>query len=318
MDDEHVNPDGDRTDPYGTAAPHDHHLESENSPGLGDYGAYPESDVDITGKSIDERRTDSLQQTDRPGRPDSPPKHRTERPTTPNDRDWQLDKVILIVMPEATDHLAAAMAASKLRLRTPGLNSERLPKQFQPYRFVHELSEEPASTLTNEWGDLPGIAKASGDHGEALLETAIEKTWGGSNDVVDPDCSYLYDDDGEPIEVRETLEELLTVDDQETKDEVYLVSALKLRPDRSVSIAKRESQRKRRRVRKTPNKSYMPCSRCGEETVHSFNSYDQTGFEEPTSLAEATVQPDTKGQPIWECGDCDACRYGHAPESSPR
>jgi hypothetical protein len=295
---------GPRDDPYGTANPdEDPHLQ-EDDDRVGRNGDYSGADTDITGEPGGEptsQADDALRPTDRPGAEASGPAHRTETNES-IERDWAFDKVIVVAVSEATDYLAAAMAASSLSLRTPGVNSRRLPDRYQPYRFVYDFAAEPAKQLTDEWGDLPDVAAVSEQAGQRLFETAIEKTWGNNDDGVDPEASHLYNSDGEPITDHGTAQQLRDTTDDE---ELYMVPALALSAETSRSVAEKEADRKQRQLDRTPNRTELSCRSCGERMVHTFDQFD-----EPYEGEE-----DEHGQPIWSCRGCGASRYGPVPTS---
>jgi hypothetical protein len=299
-----------RDDPYGTATGEPDKELEDDSDTLGHAGQYAgeADDPDITGepgRDADPSRDDALQPTATPGSGDDP-SYRPDKPT-PGDDTWALDKVIFAVIPAVTDYIAAAMAASRLSLRTPGLDSERLPRDRQPYRFIYDLEDDPAKQLTDTWGELPNVADISTERGETLLETAIEQTWSDST-TVDAAGTHLYDDDGEPITDRAAIE---AVQSETAADEtVFLVPALKLKPDHSTNVEKKEAPGKRDRIEQADKLTMMPCARCGGEQVYQFEEYI-----EPQGVDER-VGFDGPGQPMWECRDCGSARYGPDPNAT--
>lgn len=298
----------DEDDPNGTGAGKpDHHIDGEDDdPSVGDAGHYPdaEGDVDITDGPQD--RTDNHHQLTGSTNPDEET-YRTRKPD-PSDREWRLNKVIVVVIPGVTDYMAAALAASRLTLRTPGVNSERLPDRFQPYRFLYDLEEAPASTLTDSWGALPDVANATEDgDGKHLLETAIEKTWPDGESTVSPESSHLYGPDGELIVERDAVEELRgSVDDDES---LFVVSALHLTRGSSSTTKDRGAEQKRKRMEQATTRHRLHCGSCGEVCVHSFDDYDGVYSEEADGV-------DEQGQPIWECRTCGAPRFGPDPHAT--
>lgn len=318
MTDDYFTPDDEKRDPYGTAAPKDPELEDDTEyiGGFGDCGG-EEPDIDITdrleGKPPEHVRSGGPpRQPPRSAGSTAPDSQEVDRSTAKDQEDWKLEKVALVALPEATDFLAAAKAAAQLTLRKRGDKSERLPRQSQPYRFVYDLPEEPAKTLTDEWGDLPDVAAADGEIGRNLLKTAIEKTW-GDHTHVDPGESHLYNSSGDQITDLATIEELQETA-AETGDDLFLVPALKLSPDNSKSIAEKEAERKRKRISKASTRERMSCWECGGRQVFSFNGYD--GVPSPgTDSHEKDVDEDDKrrGQPVWSCTNCGAGKHGPDP-----
>lgn len=51
-----------------------------------------------------------------------------------------------------------------------------------------------------------------------------------------------------------------------------------------------------------PTRNQLECHHCGDETDHWFDTHE--------SLPDDTWS----GQPIWECRECGACRYGPEPQ----
>jgi hypothetical protein len=321
MPDHYSSPDDEPRDPYGTAAPEDPELEDDTQyiGGFGDYGGQ-EPDIDIT-DGLEGKPPEHVRSRGPPGHPPrsagstAPDSQDVDRSTAKDQEDWKLEKVVLVALPEATDFLAAAKAASQLTLRKRGDKSERLPRQSQPYRFVYDLPEEPAKTLTDEWGDLPDVAVADGEIGGNLLETAIEKTWGNDTQV-DPDESHLYDSNGNQITDLATIEELQETA-AETGDDLFLVPALELSPDNSKSIAEKEAERKRKRINKASTLEQMSCWNCGGLRKFSFNGYDgvpRPGTDNHDKDGE-DEDDEQKGQPMWSCTNCGAGKYGPDPNA---
>lgn len=316
MPDHYSSPDDEPRDPYGTAAPEDPELEDDTQyiGSFGDYGG-EEPDVDIT-DGLEGKPPEHVRSEGPPAHPPrsaestTPAAQDVDRSTAKDQEDWKLEKVVLVAVPEATDFLAAAKAAAQLTLRKRGDKSERLPRQSQPYHFVYDLPEEPAKTLTEEWGDLPDVAAADGKIGATLLETAIEKTWSGG-DHVDPDESHLYTSSGDPITDPATIEELQETA-EETDNDLFLVPALELGPDHPKSIAEKEAERRRKRISKASTREQMSCWECGGLREFSFVGYDGVPSTESDSRDE-DEDVEQKGQPVWSCSNCGAGKHGPDP-----
>jgi hypothetical protein len=320
MTDDYFTPGDEKRDPYGTAAPEDPELEDDTEyiGGFGDYGG-EEPDMDITDR-LEGKPPEHVMSEGPPGQPPrsaastTPDAQGVDRSTPRDQKDWKLEKVVLVAVPEATSFLAAAEAASQLTLRKRGDKTERLPRQSQPYRFVYDLPDEPAKTLTDEWGDLPDVATAESEVGENLLETAIEKTWGDDMQV-EPDESHLYDSSGDQITDFATIEELQETA-AKTGDDLFLVPALELSPDNSKSIAEKEAERKRKRINKASTLEQMSCWNCGGLRKFSFDGYD--GVPSPGTDShekDGDEDDEQRGQPVWSCTNCGAGKHGPAPNA---
>jgi hypothetical protein len=82
---------------------------------------------------------------------------------------------------------------------------------------------------------------------------------------------------------------------EKTDDPMWLVPGLTLRESSEGSNQDEQSSN-------LPTRVQLECHHCDSETEHRFNTYE--------SLPDDTWL----GQPIWECRECGACRYGPKPQ----
>jgi hypothetical protein len=162
------------------------------------------------------------------------------------------------------------------------------------HRLIYDLDAEPAPQLADRWPALPDAIKVISATGKQLL-TAIRQRMGWL-DVSAPaseheDSPCLYDERGRALLAASRLETLR----ENAEEPLWLVPA----------IALRESSEGTERADQSPDiptRELLECHQCGSETEHQFQTHE-------------TLPDDTwSGQPIWECQDCGACRYGPDPE----
>jgi len=101
----------------------------------------------------------------------------------------------------------------------------------------------------------------------------------------------LYDERGDALRAESRLDEIL-----ETADTpMWLVPGIVLRESSEANDRDEQSP-------SIPTEAQLGCQHCDDETGHRFNTYE-------------SVPADTwSGQPIWECQECGACRYGPEPQ----
>ena len=162
------------------------------------------------------------------------------------------------------------------------------------HRLIYDLTEEPASQLVDQWPSLPDATKVTSETGEQLLRAIRERMSGQEHSTfagAQGAKAYLYDERGEPLPTESCLDTML----EKANDPMWLVPGIALRESS-------EDSDQDRRPSSLPTRVQLECHHCGSETGHRFNTYE--------SLPDDTWS----GQPIWECQECGACRYGPEPQ----
>lgn len=157
-------------------------------------------------------------------------------------------------------------------------------------QLIYNLDEAPAQQLADQWPSLPSAIRVTSASGEALLETARERTAWHESRHVDEHATFLYDETGSGVRAEDRLANLRA----DANDDLWLVPAIALQQ----SGAETSTEHSRH---EQPNREYLECRECGRETEHRFREFETVPDDEWT------------GQPMWDCQRCGTPRYG--PES---
>lgn len=209
--------------------------------------------------------------------------------TTETSQEATLVGIVFAIVESSTFYGAVAKGAAAGNLlvtsETEGITEHRL---------IYDLTEEPASQLVDQWPSLPDATKVASKVGEQLL-TAIRDRMNEQEHSAFADAqearACLYDETGDALRDESRLDTML----ENADDPMWLVPGIALRESSEDSDQDRQPS-------SLPTRVQLECHHCGSETGHRFNTYE-------------TLPDDTwSGQPIWECQECGACRYGPEPQ----
>ena len=195
-------------------------------------------------------------------------------------------RVIFAVVEAACDYTALAKGAAACTLL-----EQRESNPLEDCQLIDELSEPPATTLRDTWGDLPPAVRIESENGSQLLSVAlkhIDGTEEGAREEDEQSISRLYDESGRGIRDKESWIDT-------ANDERWLVPAI------GVEQRPAENRTTRRNIQSS-YKRYIDCHCCEEATEHRFSEYEQ--------LPDGAWD----GQPIWQCQACGTTRYGPVSE----
>jgi hypothetical protein len=208
--------------------------------------------------------------------------------TTETGQEATLVGIVFALVESSTFYGAVAKGAAAGNLL---VNSET--EGITEHQLIYDLTEGPASQLVDQWPSLPDASKVASETGEQLL-TAIRdrmngqehSTFAGAQDAK----ACLYDQRGEALRTESHLDTMLETAD----DPMWLVPGIALQESSGESDQDAQPSN-------IPTRVQLECHHCDSETGHRFTTYE--------SLPDDTWS----GQPIWECRECGACRYGPEP-----
>ena len=202
-----------------------------------------------------------------------------------SDASWSLLHVVQMLVEASTFYGGVAKGSAAATLLA---NSDSDPA-IDDCQLIDDLDEAPARQLADQWPSLPPAIQVTSASGEALLETARERTAWRESRHVDEHATFLYDE-GSAVRAEDRLTSLRA----DADEDLWLVPAIALQ--QSVGETSTEHPRRER-----PNREYLECGECGRETEHRFREF------------EAVPDDEWTGQPMWDCQRCGTPRYG--PES---
>ena len=160
-------------------------------------------------------------------------------------------------------------------------------------QLIYDLDETPARQLIDQWPSLPSAVRITSASGEALFETARERTAWGESRHIDEHATFLYGETGSGIRAEDRLASLR----EDANDDVWLVPAIALQ-ESGAETSTEHSRHER------PNREFLECRECGRDTEHRFREFETVPDDEWT------------GQPMWDCQRCGTPRYGPKPDTS--
>jgi len=227
--------------------------------------------------------------------PDYPSLQDVSRPPPGADR-WEWRQVIFTVV-ETTSKLAAlakGSAACSFLVATTDAMTE--------CKLVDDYVDRPPEAVVAPWGQLPTATQIDSAAGQRLLRQAIARAaWDGPPAAVDHEVhpvtthalpTTLYDDTGTGIHFRRDL----AGRDGEISTPVWLVPAIAHGPTTDQSLPHGGA------ARSGSTREHLLCHDCDRSAGHEFTGYDDRWYNGGS------------GQPVWQCGTCDAHRYGPMPD----
>ncbi|WP_433630039.1 hypothetical protein [Halomicrococcus sp. NG-SE-24] len=211
--------------------------------------------------------------------------------TTDTGQEPTLVGIVFTLVESSTFYGAVAKSAAAGNLLVGSETAEAV----EEHRLIYDLEEEPAPQLVDRWPSLPDATTVTLAAGEQLL-TAIRERMGGQGGATLAGAyeakARLYDESGDALSAESCLDTML----ENADDPLWLVPGIDLK----------ESSEDRDRGDQSPGiptREQLECHHCGGETDHRFHTHE--------SLPDDTWS----GQPIWECRECGACRYGPNPST---
>jgi len=208
--------------------------------------------------------------------------------TTETGQEATLEGIVFALVESSTFYGAVAKGAA-----TGNLLGANETEGITGHRLIYDLTEEPASQLVDQWPSLPDATKVTSEAGEELLAAIRDRmngqgcsTFAGAQEL----RACLYDERGEPLRTESCLDTML----EKADDPMWLVPGIALQESSGDSEQDEQPSNLQTRVQ-------LECHHCESETGHRFTTYE--------SLPDDTWS----GQPIWECRECGACRYGPEP-----
>ena len=205
-----------------------------------------------------------------------------------SDASWSLLHVVQVLVEASTFYGAVAKGSAAASLLA---NSDSDPA-VDDYQLIYDLDKEPAAQLADQWPSLPSATRITSASGEAILETARERTTWRESSHVDQHATFLYDEAGSGVRAEERLVRVR----EDADDDLWLVPAIALQE----SVAETSSEHSQH---ERPNSESLECRECGQETEHRFHEFETVPDDEWT------------GQPMWACQRCGTPRYGPNPDA---
>ncbi|MFB6300590.1 MAG: hypothetical protein ABEH65_10055 [Halobacteriales archaeon] len=216
-------------------------------------------------------------------------------PTNSIPQRWTFSHIGIVIVSATHEHTAVLIGKIALKYRSDWDGRLRR-RDSDSYTLLSNLQGTPASTYTDGWPPLHPAVKLDTDRGRRILTTAIEHSIFREDlhpvivtafERTTPEDAkpHLYNQRGETITSRETLDNLLSTD---TETPTWLVPAIINR--RTWEITDRPTQ-------------WLDCPLCCQPTQHVFDDY------EPTHPAI-----NDRGPPIWLCLNCDLRHSGPDPD----
>ncbi|MHC3381818.1 biosurfactant protein 1 [Haloarcula sp. H-GB5] len=206
----------------------------------------------------------------------------------PSDAGWSFLHVVQMFVEASTFYGAVAKGSAAASLLA---DSDSDPA-VDDCQLIYDLAEEPATQLADQWPSLPSATRITSPSGEAILETARERTTWRESRHVDQHATFLYDETGSGIQAEDRLARLR----EDADDDLWLVPAIALQE----SVAETSSEHSRH---ERPNSESLECRECGRETTHRFREFEIVPHDDWTS------------QPMWACQRCGTPRYGPNPDA---
>jgi len=212
----------------------------------------------------------------------------SDTPTTATGQEATLVGIVFALVESSTYYGAVAKGAAAGNLlgasETEGITEHRL---------IYDLTEEPASQLVDQWPSLPDATKVTSEAGEQMLAAIRDRMSGQGRSAfigAQGAKACLYDESGDALRTESYLDTML----KKADDPMWLVPGIALQESSGDSDQDEQPSN-------LPTRVQLECHHCDSETGHRFNTYE--------SLPDDTWS----GQPIWECRECGACRYGPEP-----
>jgi len=189
--------------------------------------------------------------------------------------EWSFGRVVIAVVPGISTYHARALGASAFSVSDHIAMGPDVSHGDVKLRADFETA--PASHLTTDWPDLPAEVPIDEPAGQALFETAVDRTdWKGDGDP------RIYREDGQPVTERGTLD-TLEREISKADEQYWLVPGIVQRYKASTDPANIGGQ--------------LYCVDCGSVTGHEFVGHD--------GIAEKPH----RGRPIWACQACGLPRH---------